>query len=149
MSKNKFVDKLKEGVSVQEMEDFARKYSTEVFTILAIVIGTISSMFDFFTGPSLTILFLAIGIILGVLFPVQVEKGLKQIYGFTLRQEKKTQLILGAVEIVVAIFIPFLIFGLAGLMAGTSYHFYTRHSQMSGESKPSRSPRSSSGEEHD
>lgn len=149
MKGNKFMDKLKEGVSVQEVEDFARKYATEVFTVLSIVIGAISSIFDFFTGPGLTILFFAIGIIAGILFPTPVEKGLKQFHSFAAKQERSTQLILGAVKIVVAIFIPFLLFGMLGLLAGGSYHYYERHSQMSGEKKPPRTPRGTSSEEHD
>ncbi len=144
------MDKLKDGVSVQEVEEFARKYATEVFSILAVVIGAISSMFDFFTGPGLTILFLAIGVILGILFPMQVERGLKQLYGFTFKQEKMTQMILGGVKIIVAIFIPFLLFGVIGLLAGTAYHYYMRHAQTSSENKPSkRHSNENSGEEHD
>jgi hypothetical protein len=149
MDKNKFTEKLKEGVSVKEIEEFARKHTTEVFTVLALVIGAVSSIFHFFTGPGLTILFLAVGAILGIFFPVQVEKGLKQLYGFTHKQEKTTQMVLGAVKIVVALFIPFILFGIFGLLAGTSYHYYTRHAQISGENKSSHSHRSSSGEEHD
>jgi hypothetical protein len=59
-----------------------------------------------------------LGIILGIFFPVPVERGLKQIYGFVFKQEKSTQLILAGVKIVIAIFIPFVLFGLAGLLAG-------------------------------
>jgi hypothetical protein len=66
MSKNKLSGKLKEGVSVQELEDFARKYSTEVFTVVALIIGCISSIFNFFTGPTWTILFLTLGAVLGI-----------------------------------------------------------------------------------
>lgn len=145
----KLMDKIKEGVSVQEMEDFARKYTVEVFTVLAIVIGAISSMYDFFTGPKLTIAFVAIGVILGVFFPAPVEKGLKQFYSFSYKQEKMTQLILGCVKIVVGLFIPFVLFGALGLLAGTSYHYYTRHAQVMSDNKPHKQPRNSSGDEHD
>ncbi len=145
----KFIDKIKEGVSIQEMEDFARKYTVEVFTVLAIVIGAISSMYDFFTGPKLTIAFITIGLILGVFFPAPVEKGLKQFYSFSYKQEKMTQLILGCVKIVVGLFIPFVLFGGIGLLAGTSYHYYTRHAQIMSENKPPKHHHSSSGDEHD
>ena len=60
MDKNKFTDKLKEGVSVHEIESFARKHTSEVFPVLAIVIGSISSMFDFFTGAGFSIFFVAV-----------------------------------------------------------------------------------------
>lgn len=148
MSK-KLMDKFKEGVSVQEMEDFARKYTTEVFSVLAIVIGAVSSMYDFFTGPKLTIAFVTIGLILGVFFPAPVERGLKQFYSFSYKQEKMTQMILGCVKIVVGLFIPFFLFGAVGLLAGTSYHYYTRHAQIMSDNKPNKPHRGSFGEEHD
>lgn len=142
------MEKIKDGVSVKEVEDFARKYTTEVFAVLAIVIGSFSSMYDFFTGPKLTIAFIAIGIILGIFFPVPVEKGLKQFYSFSYKQEKMTQIILGFVKIVISLFIPFVLFGCIGLLAGTSYHYYTRHAQIMNAHRPQR-PHSSSGDEHD
>jgi hypothetical protein len=148
MAKN-LMDKIKEGVSVQEVEDFARKYTTEVFTVLAIIIGSFSSMYDFFTGPRLTIAFLAIGVILGIFFPAPVEKGLKQFYSFSHKQEKMTQMILGFVKIIVSIFIPFILFGGIGLLAGTSYHYYTRHAQILNDNKPHKHHHHSSGDEHD
>ena len=149
MDKNKFTEKLKEGVSVQEIEDFARKHTTEVFSVLALIIGAISSTFDFFTGPGWTIIFTALGAIAGVFFPAPVEKILKQLYSFTLKQEKTTEMILGGVKIIIAIFIPFIYFGLIGLLAGTSYHYYLRHAQVVNENKPPRSRRGASGDEHD
>ena len=149
MAKNKLVDKLKEGVSVHELEGFASKHTTEVFSAIAIIIGAISSSYDFFTGPKLTILFLALGALVALFFPAPVEKGLKQLYSFTFKQEKMTEIILGAVKIVIAIFIPFLYFGLLGLLAGTSYHYYIRHAQIMSQNPPSTSRRSEVGDEHD
>ena len=149
MDKNKFTDKLKEGVSVQELESFARKHTTEAFSVLAILIAAISSAFDFFTGPGMTILFIAIGTIVAIFFPAPVEKGLKQLYRFTYKQEKTTEIILGGVKIVVAIFIPFLYFGLLGLLAGTSYHYYLRHSQIMSNNMPKGPRHGHSGDEHD
>lgn len=145
----KLMDKIKEGVSVQEVEDFARKYTMEVFSVLAIVIASISGMYDFFTGAKMTISFTAIGTILGIFFPVPVEKGLKQFYSFAYKQEKTTQLVLGCVKIVVGLFIPFVIFGALGLLAGTSYHYYTRHAQIMGDNRPRKSQHHNSGDEHD
>ncbi len=145
----KFMDKFKEGVSVQEVEDFARKYTTESFLVLAIVIASISSMYDFFIGPKLAILFLAIGLILGVFFPVPVEKKLKQYYNFYYRQEKINQYVLSGVQIVVSLFLPFIIFGCIGLLGGTSYHYYTRHAQVMDENRPNKHNRGgNSGDEH-
>ena len=149
MDKNKFTEKLKEGVSVHEIEQFARKHTTEVFTVLALLIGAISSTFHFFTGPGLTIMLAAIGAVLGIFFPAPVERGLKQLYSFTYKQEKTTQLVLGAVKIVIAIFVPFILFGVIGLLAGTSYHYYTRHAQITEVNKPTKPQRGTPGDEHD
>jgi len=148
MDKDQFTKKLKEGVSVQEIENFARKHTTEVFTVLALVIGSISSAWGFFIGPKMTIFFLAIGAILGIFFPAPVERGLKQFYAFNFKQEKMTQMVLGIVKIVVALFIPFILFGFFGLLAGTSYHYYTRHAQVAENNKPQK-PHRPSGDEHD
>lgn len=145
----KLMDKIKEGVSVQEVEDFARKYTTEVFSVLAIVVAAISSMYDFFTGPKMTIIFLVIGVVVGIFFPAPVEKGLKQFYSFSYKQEKATQMIMGLVKVVVGLFIPFIFFGFMGLLAGTSYHYYTRHAQIMNENRPTKGYKGASGEEHD
>jgi len=149
MDKNKFSEKLKGGVSVKEIEEFTRKYTTEVFSILAIIIAAVSSMWDFFTGPKLTIFFTALGCVIAILFPAPIERGLKQLYNFTFKQEKTTQLIIGAVKIVVAIFIPFLFFGVLGLLAGSSYHYYVRQSQILAQNQPKKGGHHSEPGEHD
>jgi len=146
MNKNKFTEKLKKGVSVHEIEHFTRKHLTEVFTVAALVIGAISSCWDFFIGPKLTLLFFTLGAVLGIFFPVFVEKVIHKLY---VRQETTTQLVFGAVKIVIAIFIPFVLFGVFGLLAGTAYHYYTRHAQIMDANKSSRKPRDTSGDEHD
>ncbi len=144
------MDKIKEGVSVQEVEEFAHKYTTEVFSVLAMIVASISSMYDFFTGAKMTIAFATIGLIMGIFFPAPVEKNLKQVYSFTTKQEKMTQMVLGLVKIVVALFIPFVLFGFVGLLAGTSYHFYTRHAQIMSENRPHKSNKHNhGGDEHD
>lgn len=149
MDKKKFSDHLKDGISVRDIEEFARKHTTEVFGILAIVIGSISSAFDFFTGPGLSLFLLMVGSILSLVFPAQVERNLKQLFNFLSKQDKTTEMIIGCVEIVIAIFVPFLIFGLLGLLAGTSFHFYIRHAQIVSENKPHKSAKISTGDEHD
>ncbi len=149
MNKNKFSEKFKEGVSVKEIEDFTRKYTTELFSILAILIATASSCLDFFTGPKMTVFFTALGCMLAILFPVHIERGLKQFYNFVFKQDKNTQLIVGTVKVVVAIFIPFLLFGLLGLLAGSSYHYYVRQGQILSHNQPKKSGHTPEPGEHD
>lgn len=138
MNKGKWTDKMKEGVSAQQLEDFAKKHTPEVFSALAIFVGAVSSIFDFFTGPGLSIFFASLGAIIGIAFPVIIETKLKQIYSFALKQEKTTEMILGGVKIVIAIFLPFVFFGFFGLLGGTSYHYYIRHARIVEENTPSR-----------
>ena len=149
MDKNKFTKKLKEGVSVQELEEFARKHTTEVFTVLALVIATISSIFNFFTGPGWTIFFASLGSIIAIFFPLPVERGLKQYYSFSFKQEKTTEMILGGVKIVIAIFVPFILFFFLGCLAGTAFHYYIRHAQIMKDNKPTSTRHVETGEEHD
>jgi hypothetical protein len=145
----KLMDKIKEGVSVEEVETFARKYSTEVFAVLAVLIGAISSGMDFFTGPKIAIFFALIGMGLGVFFPVVIERSLKKFFGFANAQEKTTQFIIGGVQILVSLIVPFIIFGAVGLLAGTSYHYYVRHAEIMSANKPHKSSHKASGDEHD
>lgn len=149
MNKNKIMDKIKEGVSVHEVESFARKHTTEVFSLIALIVAAVSSMFDFFTGPSMTILFLAVGMAAGVLFPEPIERVLKQFFGFTTKQEKSTRMVIGGVKIVVGIFVPFILFGAYGLLAGTSYSYFARHADSMGDGKSFKSHKGGSGDEHD
>src|SRR3990167_4615668 len=149
MDKNKFTDKIKEGISVNEIEGFARKHTTEAFSAIALIIAAISSSFDFFTGPRFSILFLAIGTLIAIIFPIQTEKGLKQFYTFTFKQEKMTEVIFGIVKIVVALFIPFLSFAFLGLLGGSSYHYFIRHGQIVKANEPKSARKVAAEDEHD
>ena len=149
MATNKLSEKLKEGVSVKDIENFARHHTIEFFSVLAIIIATVTSCWDFFTGPKTTIFFLALGVVVSILFPIHVERVLKRLFNFALKQEKSTQMILGAVQIVVAIFIPFILFATVGLLAGGSFHYFIRHAEVTQENKPAKQGRNAEGDEHD
>jgi hypothetical protein len=136
MTNKKLSDKIKEGISPQELENFVRSHTPEVFSIFAIFVSAVSSMFDFFAGAGWSILFAAIGAIFAISFPVQVDNKLKKFYKFSIHQEKGTEMVLGGVKIVIAIFLPFIFFGFLGLLAGVSYHFYIRHTQLTEREEP-------------
>ncbi|MFA6119644.1 MAG: hypothetical protein WCT85_06405 [Parachlamydiales bacterium] len=120
--KENLSEKFKEGVSVEEIEKFARKYTNEVFLILSIIIATISSIFNFFTGPSWSLFVAGLLTITGIAFPVHVGKIVKKIFKFQSTSEKTTIIIMGIVRLVLAIFIPFILFAEIGLLAGYSFH---------------------------
>ena len=135
MDNKKIAERIKEGISPGQLENFARKHTPEVFSTVALFLGAISSIFDFFTGPGWSILFCTIGTIVAISFPAATEQKLKKIYEFSLSQDKMTEMILGGVKIVLAIFLPFIYFGLVGMLAGTSYHYYVRHAQILRQNK--------------
>lgn len=109
-------NKSKEGVSVKEIEAFAKKHRFEVFFCLAFVLAC------FFTfvmwGPGWSILTTAIGAILGVLLPTKIAQLCKTICQFVFKQDQTIQLVLAIVMLVFAIFIPPLIFLIIGLHGG-------------------------------
>ena len=146
--KGKISGMFKDGVSVNEIESFARKYTSEVFLVLAIIIGCISSIFDFFTGAGWSIAFLGIGAIVSVLFPNQIEKFLRKMFHIISKNEKSTQIIVGIVRIVIAIFVPFILFGLIGLGAGTSFHIHTKQASEGNHESHHEDKHASGDDEH-
>jgi uncharacterized protein YacL len=109
-------DKPKEGVSVKEIEAFAKKHRFEVFFCLAFILAC------FFTfilwGPVWSIIAAAVGAIIGILLSEKIQNFSKMIFSFIFKQERTVQLVLGIVGLIVAIFIPPLYFLLLGLHGG-------------------------------
>lgn len=127
--KKTFTSKVKDGVSVEELETFARKYTTEVFLILAIIIAAISSIFNFFTEPGWSLSFTGIGAILSIAFPEPVVKIQKKIFALISKQEKAIQITIGVIRLIIALFIPFILFAEIGFLAGLGFHYYTKDFQ--------------------
>jgi len=140
--KEKLTKKIKEGVSVEELEKFARKYINEVFLILSLIIATITSIAKFFTGaPWGSLFFVALGAIIAIALPAQIGKLLKKIFKMISQAEKTVSIIIGIVRIVLSIFIPFILFAELGLIAGYSFHligreFYKEEEPKSEYEKP-------------
>lgn len=128
-------DKLKEGVSVQELESFARKYTNEGLIILAIFFAAISSMFHFFSGPGWSVAFIGLGAIVSIALPDKTSWMLEKITNFIGKTDKTLQIFIGILRIVIALFLPFIFFGYIGLLAGTACHYYIMKASIK---KPSR-----------
>ena len=111
------MDGKKEGVSVKEIEDFARKHRFEVFFCLFFVLGCIFSFYSFFK-PGWSIVLAMVGGVLSVVLPVKVDTLLKKMAQFLFKQETTLQLVLGVVGLIIAIFLPLLVFLLLGLYGG-------------------------------
>ncbi len=120
--KEKLTEIIKEGVTVEEIEKFARKYTNEAFLMLSIIIATISSTFGFFNRAFWSVLFAGLLAIIGLAFPKQIDAFLKKILKMQAQAEKTTTIIIGIVRIIFAIFIPFVLFAELGLLAGNAFH---------------------------
>ena len=107
--------KLKEGVSVKEIEGFAKKHRFALFFCLALLLSCLFN-FVFFVGWSMV--FGAAGGILGALFPQKIQKIFQGASCFFRKQEDLTQLVLTIVCLVLAIFLPILTFLTLGAAGG-------------------------------
>ncbi len=109
-------EKKKEGVSVKEIEEYAKKHRYEVVYVLGFVLACFFSFVFFGTGWALVLA--TAGGILGVLLPIQMEAFAQKVFGFVQKQELVVQLILGAVFLILSVFLPFVTFFVLGLCGG-------------------------------
>ena len=113
-------NKPKEGVSVREIEEFTKKHRFEVFFCLAFILAC---LFTFVLwGAGWSVVAAAIGAVVGILLEGPVSNFCKSAFRFVFRQEQTTQLVLGIVFLVLAIFLPPLYFLLLGLHGGKDLH---------------------------
>lgn len=115
-------NKPKEGVSVKEIEEFAKRYRFEVFFCLMFILACIFGLTGNFFGKGWNIFFAMGGGILGVIFPNKVDVLFKAIFRFVFGQDKVVQIVLGVAGLLIATFLPFLIFLIVGAIAGKTMH---------------------------
>jgi chromate transport protein ChrA len=111
------MDGNKKGVSVKEIEEFTKKHRYEVFFCALFVLTCIFSLFGHF-GEGWSIFFGMGGAVIGIIFPNKAESFLRTVFKFIFKQDKTIQIVLGAVALILAIFLPFVIFGVLGLIGG-------------------------------
>jgi len=112
--------KLTEGVSVQELENFGKKYRFEIFFVVYFLLATLMTFLFF--GAAWSIFLAGVGGILGIWLPKKIEKAAKAAFQFVYKQEKATKLILAIVGVIVSFFLPPLVFFFMGLMGGVGMH---------------------------
>ncbi len=111
----------KEGVSVKEIEEFAKKHRFEVFFCLMFLLACIFGLGGMFrTGWN--ILFAMAGGVLGVVLPVKMEHLLKKVFHFVFKQEKTILIVLGVVALLIACIFPFVVFLIVGVAGGHAIH---------------------------
>jgi hypothetical protein len=109
-------DKQKEGMSVREIESFAKKHRFEVFFCLAFILACFFSFVMY--GPGWGIIAAAVGAILGVLLSGKVMHMHKTILHFVFKQETTTQMVIAIIALIIAILVPPLFFLILGLHGG-------------------------------
>jgi hypothetical protein len=109
-------EKSKEGVSVKEIEKFTKKHRLEVFYIVTFVLACLFTVIVW--SAFWSVLLATVGAILGVLLPGKVEQCGRKGYMFVFKQEPTTQLILGIVVLILAIFLSPIIFFALGANGG-------------------------------
>lgn len=110
------IKNLKEGVSVKEIEGFAKKYHIQVVFCLSFILACIFS-FVFF-GHGWALILATIGAIIGVVMPGKLESFFRGMYHFIFKQEKITRIVLVVVTLLLSVFVPPLIFLILGLHGG-------------------------------
>lgn len=111
-------EKKKEGVSVKEIENYAKKHRYEVFYCLLFLLASLFTLV--FWGAVFSILLAGLGGIIGAFIPHKVDQLVSKMFAFVLNQDKTVQLVLAGVALIIAIFIAPVIFLLTGLLGGKS-----------------------------
>ena len=125
-------EKKKEGVSVKELEGYAKKHRFEIFFCLLFILASLFTLV--FWGPVFSIFFAGIGGIITVFMPDKIDQLQHKMAGKLFAKEGATQLIIGIVVLIVAIFLAPLIFFVIGAHARKSMIHLAR--DASGASRP-------------
>lgn len=113
-----------DGISVKEIEEYAKKNKFPVALALGVFLACLFSIFLDMTRAS--VIALSAAALVGIFIPGKIAYFAKKMYAFIGKQEKTTQLVIGVVYLVLSIFFPPAIFVVLGLHAGKD----TRHIMM-------------------
>lgn len=129
----KMDEEKKDGVSVQQIENFGKRYHVEIFFTIVFILA---SFFSFlFYGPGWSIYAAGIGGVIGVWIPKHIGRIAHGTFRFCNKQQKVTVIIIAVVGIILSIFLPPLIFLSIGLIAGRSFHRHAAESSGGNSSK--------------
>ncbi len=109
-------EKEKDGMSVRDIEGYAKRYRFEIFFCLLYIFASLFTLI--FWGAAISVFLTGLGGILGALFPHKIAMFSKKTSAFIYRHDKTTQLIIGIAALAAAIFVAPLIFLITGLQGG-------------------------------
>lgn len=129
-------DKFKEGMSVQEIENFGKKFRLELFYSVLFILAAFFGALMY--APGWSVFLGGIGGIVGIWIPDKVGMLVEGIYSFLKKQNAAVTWIIIGVSYVIAIFLPMLIYLIAGL--GASHALYFSAVKAEGPKPPSDHP---------
>lgn len=106
----------KDGVSVQEIENFGKHYRLEIFFSGLFFVSSVCSFLIF--SPAWSIYALGLGGILGAALGKHVSKLILGFFHFCMSQQKPTKIAIASVAFVLAILVPPVCFLGFGLLSG-------------------------------
>lgn len=121
-------NKLKDGMSIREIEEFAKKNRFDVFLC---VLFFIACVFAFVWGTGWSVIAAFLGTGLGILCSNKIEVFSKKGVLFLLKQESTTQIVLAVVLLVLAVALPLIYFFILGAQGGRSLHKLTSETTLS------------------
>jgi len=125
---SKYMNKIKENLP--EMQHLGRKYFREILTIVAIVVAGFSSWEEFFiNGLGMSVLFIMLGLIVGIIFSSHVHNLIHKFYDMTSRKSFSAELAVEGAKIVLAFFFSFIYFLGVGLLASSAYMYFSRQAR--------------------
>jgi small-conductance mechanosensitive channel len=123
---NKYTNKIKENLP--EMRHFARKYLKEILTVLALLAAGFSAWKGvFINGVGLSLLFSMIGMLVGMIIPKKVNRWIHKFYDMTSKKSQITEIVIECSKIVGAFFFSFAYFFCMGVLAASSYHYFSHN----------------------
>jgi hypothetical protein len=127
-------DEKKEGITVEQLENFGKSHRIEIFFCIIFILSSICSFFLF--GPGWSIYAAGLGGIIAVWMPRHVGSLALATFHFCVAQHKVTKIVIAVFGLIVAIFLPPLVFLCIGAMAGRGFHRHAAESlKMKGSDK--------------
>lgn len=114
-------EKRKQGMSVQEIENFGRKFRLELFYSVLFVLAAFFGCLMY--APGWSVVLAGIGGIVGIWIPSHVDMIASGTYSFLKKQNAAVNWIVVAISYIIAIFLPMIIFFIAGLGAAHALYF--------------------------
>lgn len=111
----------KEGVSIREIEEFAKQHRSKLLLTVVFAMAALFGLWGAFK-PGWCVMLGMGAAILGYLAPLQTMNALRKVFQFVIKQENAVRFTLCAIIVLLACFVPFSIFVLVGSLGGSTVY---------------------------